>query len=339
MKKMIPVFLLGIHAALTAQGHLLLSEIALQPAEAEFIEIFNPSGSAVSLEGYYLADNQVYPYVPGASLPALDAGDFIVKFPSGAVIHPHETAVIAVNGADFEADFGSKADFEISDGDAATPDMVLLAGGNSPGLANAGEGVALFYWNGTGATVKDVDLMNAGVPTASSQIVDKSAIPGYVPDAHTIPVQGHNGPPGSWLSTKRILLEGQYETPSGGNGITGHDETSEDISVTWDDVFTSPTPGSTGLSADRVEALPDPVIPLKIHPNPFSAGCPLVLEKPSSKACVFSVYDLLGRRVLRKNSAGASRIMLETGLWGPGVYIVEITDSRNQWRGRIIASE
>jgi hypothetical protein len=269
--------LFGGSAALVAQNHLLLSEITLQPTETEFIEIFNPTGSTIILDDYYLADNQVYPYVSKGSLPALDMGDFIIRFPQGASVKSKETIVVAMNGSNFENYWGRKANFEISSGDANTPDMILIKE-NTATLANAGEGIALFYWNGTDITVKDVDLMNAGVPTATSVIVDKTGIAGYLPDAHTIPVQGHNGPPLIGFSTKRILLEGQNEIHSGGNGITGDDETSEDISKTWDEDFTEPNPGITQLIGSGTRPVSVPGNAIKIYPNPATSEVNLVFD-------------------------------------------------------------
>ena len=47
-------------------------------------------------------------------------------------------------------------------------------------------------------------------------------------------------------SYKRLYLEGSLEVACGGNGITGHDETTENIAITWDGSgvpFTDATPG------------------------------------------------------------------------------------------------
>jgi hypothetical protein len=52
--------------------------------------------------------------------------------------------------------------------------------------------------------------------------------------------------PGFGFSTKREWLEGANEVNSGGNGITGHDETTEDILVTWDTLYVAPDPGVVG---------------------------------------------------------------------------------------------
>ena len=51
--------------------------------------------------------------------------------------------------------------------------------------------------------------------------------------------------PASGRSTKRLALESAtVETTTGGNGVAGHDETSEMLGVTWDTgSYTAPTPG------------------------------------------------------------------------------------------------
>ncbi|MEJ2195247.1 MAG: T9SS type A sorting domain-containing protein, partial [Ignavibacteriaceae bacterium] len=45
---------------------------------------------------------------------------------------------------------------------------------------------------------------------------------------------------------KRELLEGANEVSTSGNGITGNDETTENILVTWDTIFVAPDPGVVG---------------------------------------------------------------------------------------------
>jgi hypothetical protein len=323
--KRIILFLIisGTSSIASAQNHLLLSEIALQPAEAEFIELFNPTNSAISLENYYLADNQTYPIVPG-NLPAVDMGDFIVQFPKEASINPNKTVVVAINGSYFEGYYGKKADFEIEDKDAGTANMIVTDM-NSPTLANAGEGIALFYWNGSATVVKDVDLMNAGVPTETSQIVDKSGIAGYLPDAHTIPVQGHNGPPTNNLSTKRIALEGQNEIHSGGNGIMGDDETSENISKTWDDVFSDPNPGKTDLTVTGIETQTLQENNLKIFPNPTSGEVNLIFNKYPDEFKL-EVINPLGTvlRTITHVTLKGKTMKIDLAEFGNGIYFIRV---------------
>src|SRR5437870_5090318 len=44
----------------TSGDHVLISEISVTPAAAEFIEIYNPTAAAVDLTNYYLSDNAGY---------------------------------------------------------------------------------------------------------------------------------------------------------------------------------------------------------------------------------------------------------------------------------------
>ena len=63
--------------------HLLITEVVLQPTEAEFVEIYNPTDAAVALDDYYLADVPSYYLVP-AGLRVVASSDFVVRFPAGA---------------------------------------------------------------------------------------------------------------------------------------------------------------------------------------------------------------------------------------------------------------
>jgi hypothetical protein len=321
---MIILFLLfsGINFTLNGQNHLLISEITLQTDKAEFIEIFNPTNSAISLDDYYLADNQTYPNVSKGSLPVLDVGDFIVRFPGGSFINSMGLIVVARNGVDFENFYGKKADFEIYSQDVNTADMIIFDG-NLPSLTNAGEGIALFYWNGSDAVVKDVDLMNAGVPSETSQIVDKSSIAGYLPDAHTMPVQGHKGPPEFGFSTKRILLEGQYEIHSGGNGITGDDETSEDISKTWDEVFKEPTPGNTELVVNGITPATISGMTMRIYPNPTSSEINMIINSQVGKYHI-QILNFRGSVLENFTNIFDESFKINLSKFGNGIYFIVI---------------
>ncbi|MGH1366946.1 MAG: hypothetical protein ACRBF0_25530, partial [Calditrichia bacterium] len=182
--------------------------------------------------------------------------DFVAQFPAGSSIPAGEVLVIAFSGLGFETEYGFKADYEIIGDDAGTPDMALLFGGPSPGITNGGESAVLFFWDGATDLVTDVDAANIGTPSSTNDIGDKSAISvdgpdadtiasTYLADALTMPFQA--GDPGFGFSTKRIALEGANEVNGGGNGITGDDETTENIAVTWDATFTAPDPGTAGF--------------------------------------------------------------------------------------------
>jgi len=318
------IVILGVNSNLKAQDHLLLSEIVLQTSDAEFIEIFNPTQSAIALDNYYLADNQQYPYLP-VGLPSLTPGDFVVQFPAGTSIAPGGVIVIATDGAGFESEYAQLADFEIKSTSGTTTDMIEIETFNSS-ITNGGEGVVLFHWNGTDNVVQDVDLMNAGVPTALSEIVDKTGIAGYLQDAHTMPYQDQTPPAGYGFSTKRIQLEGANEISSRGNGITGNDETSEDISITWDQVYTAPTPGNVPLSALAVDEISEMESLIRIYPNPANAVTTLFLNADLTDISV-SLINAIGSEVMVLECAHLSEsepFQMDISRLQSGIYFVQI---------------
>lgn len=241
-------------AAPTASGAapLLLSEIVLAPTGAELIEIVNPTGAAVALDTYYLTDAPTYFRLP-AGAATIDSADFIVRFPAGATIPAGGVVTVALDtAAAFTTAHGVAPTYSIADGT-----MTVVAASGVPTLTNGGELIALLHWDGVADLVTDVDLLLAGTPSVANGLAPKSgaAVDGpdadgvtsaYAADAATLPPQV--AAPGSGLSTKRILLEAGHETQAGtGNGVDGHDETSEATTTTWDATFTAPTPGTTTL--------------------------------------------------------------------------------------------
>ena len=239
--------------------HLLLCEAVLTPTSDEFIEIANPTNSAVDLTDYYLSDDEDYALLPGqfgaGPAPVLDSSDFIARFPAGATIPAKGVLVIAFSGSGFQTTFGFAADFELLGDDPGTPDMLPpFAGsiGATAGLTNAGENAVIFHWDGSTDLVDDVDMTNLGTPSSTNDIANKTAIAvdgpdadviatPYLADAWTMPQQASD--PGFGVSTKRLSLEAGNETTGGGNGITGDDETTELITTTWDAAYTAPNPG------------------------------------------------------------------------------------------------
>jgi hypothetical protein len=221
-------------------GHLLLTEIALAPNGAEFVEIVNPLAQPVDLTNYFLANHGSYFQLP-AGAPTLPSGHFIVQFTAGTTIAPGAAITVATGtAAAFSAVYGTAPTYSITDGTITKVDT-----SGSASLTDTGTAVVLFAWDGASPLVQDVDIMIAGIPGAASALADKSGVTQngatYAMDAFTIAAQPTA--PGKGVSTKRIAVETGHETQAGtGNGITGHDETSEDTAVTWDTTFTAPTP-------------------------------------------------------------------------------------------------
>ena len=87
---------------LTAQDHVVISEIVLQPSNAEYIKLYNPTDNAVDLSNYYLTDgtdpsNQKYYHnLPtGTNFWSGSGSDFIVRFPPGYSIEEQSEIIIA----------------------------------------------------------------------------------------------------------------------------------------------------------------------------------------------------------------------------------------------------
>jgi hypothetical protein len=235
---------------------LLLSEVVLTPDAGEMIEIVNTSTDDVDLTTYYLSDSGNYYRMPLDK--TVDATDFIVKFPDGAHIPGHTAFTIALAAtASFTTTYGVAPTFSLKDTGTTTLMMTSIAMIGMPQLTNPGEPIILFQWDGQSDLVRDVDILIAGAPATNNALPSKSGVlqdgpdadaqmSQYAADAGSMRTQGPA--PGVGQSIKRILLEDCHETQSGtGNGVDGHDETSEDTTATWDGAtanpFTPPTPG------------------------------------------------------------------------------------------------
>jgi hypothetical protein len=96
--------------------------------------------------------------------------------------------------------------------------------------------------------VKDVDYVIWG--TRVDQRTSKTGAAGYQPDTATASQTPIAGTISNSQSFQRICLnEGSEARPDGGlgNGITGHNETSEDMPNTW--VTRDPTPKAATAGA------------------------------------------------------------------------------------------
>jgi hypothetical protein len=320
-----------------AQNHLLLSEITLAPDSGEFIEIYNPTSNAISLDNYYLADNAEYDTLPSGTTN-VTASDFIVRFPAGYNIQPNQALVIAMKGDYFSAYSGITPAFEvISQG--AVPDMLAINLGSAATLTNTGEGVILFYWDGSSDLVADVDMVNAGAPSIGNQIASKTGLSvdgpdgdviasSYLTDVNSMPLQVTT--PGSGKSTKRIYLEGSNETHGGGNGITGDDETSENILVTWDSVLTAPTPGISDIILGIASFSNSGAF--SIYPNPSKGQLTIYGLQFSLNAV--EIFNTLGEKVYNEIFT-ASQKTINSKLV-PGIYFVKISNGNSSYTQKLI---
>ena len=243
---------------------LLLSEVHVTPTGAEFIEVFNRSATQTfDLSDVYLTDATFssggvfyYNIVTGTDAGGGGFNDFHARFPAGATIAPGEYQTVAIAGSDdFFAEFGQNPTYELyEDGTAdAIPDMREALPGsinNQGGLSNGGEVAVLYHWDGTSDLVTDLDYAVWG---DKNEAVDKSGVSIDGPDAGattttyqnevaiaTQEVVGTGSPAGGNSFSRSASMTEGTEATSGGNGFNGQDETSENLSVTWEECTPSP---------------------------------------------------------------------------------------------------
>lgn len=246
----------GLDAPEATDGHLLISEIrSIGPAE--FIEIWNPTNRDVLLDRYYLADVGDYWRLPDASID-VNASDFLVRFRTGATLRAGAVLTVALRALDFQSEYGMSPTYAI---DAASGSLAM-ADRQVPSLASLtdpGEIVALFVWDGVSDLVKDVDLVVTGsAPSPANRFVSRGGASIDGPDADLSATAyaseselfggGMTADAPTTTSSKRRARETGRELQLGtGNSISGDDETSEQLGVTWDGSasypFTAPTPG------------------------------------------------------------------------------------------------
>lgn len=235
----------------------------------EYVVIKNPGASTVDLSRYYLTDatftngNQFYYNLPDAGLPIGGGGfnDFVARFPDGATLAPGQEITVSINGStSFSATYGIDPHYELYEDGASpdgVPDMIPARPGSIvdnlaqlPSLTNSGEVAVLFYWDGTSDLVVDVDYVVWG---DKEEGVDKSTISIDGPDADAtataykadtaIAAQSAlpTNPNGTFIRTDES--EGTQKT-SGGNGVGGRDETSENLTATFSSSTTGVPPGT-----------------------------------------------------------------------------------------------
>ncbi len=260
--------ILMLVSSIIAQNHILITEIVVTPTAGEFVEIYNNTGSTIDLTDYYMTDGTnasgneyYYKIVTGANAGGENIYDFHVRFPAGSSIAAGEFQSIAINGANFVNTYGVQPTYEIFNSDAAIPDMLeayTTTIGIQSGLSNAGEVIILYYWNGLSDLVQDVDYVVWG---DKNEAVDKTGISIDGPDPGTtqttylndtsigqqISVSSAN-PHVIGKSVQRLDMIENSETQSGGNGITGHDETSEDLASSFQ--VDDPNPGTGPFSSN-----------------------------------------------------------------------------------------
>ncbi len=304
--------------------HLIISEVNWQnsraPKGSQCIKIVNPTVDGILMEDVYLTDatlspNSVYYNItlsdPGTSNPGGTASqDFHVRFPAGYTMAAADTVIIALNGSeDYFAEYGVLPDFELfEDGLTADeiPDMVAAFPGSinalypnaDPILDRTSESLILYSWDGTSDLVDDLDYLiwgsnenfrvsKTGVVRGSSTYEVDTATGNQITAVATI---------NAGFSLRRVDGdEGDGETDGGlGNGITGHDETGEDLATTFQPISGLLVPAPPAALAPSAPVFSAPVTePATPHAG-LATTLSVTLDSFSSVTGVTFHYSLGG---------------------------------------------
>jgi|GEM_PF-1364098 len=266
---MLPLMVIGVFAAAgiaAPADHLIISEVVVKTRAPEttfgspFIEIVNPTGSAIPMGNVYLTDGTTAPATYYYNITLVDpvdfnpgggiGGDFHAKFPDGFTMAAGDTIAIALNGStQYQTAYGVKPDFELYE-DGTVPDDVpemveafpgsigagLGGTGNVPVLSDVAESLVLYTWDGSSDLVQDLDYVlwgtnssvrfdKTGVTIGSGTYLADIAVASQQPAASAGPTFGD--------ALRRPGSDEGTEITSGGNGVTGNDETSENLATTF----------------------------------------------------------------------------------------------------------
>ena len=251
--------------------HVIFTEVVLTPSDGEYVEISNPTESAVDLTNYYLTDgtdissSKLY-----YNLPIEDnywsgsSTDFICRFPSGYTLAPGAAIKISLrDNSAYESVYGQTPDISLDDDMLSVSEESDTKGNpGAPKLHNSSETLILFYWDGSSEIVKDVDYLIWG---DNSFAIDKSGVDGYLSDT---PTSSQSLMPVHATNEKLVRLDKSSEggeTQANGNGITGHDETSEPFSNTWTIAsLTSSKPEISNLSLSPSNPFTDDILKFEV---------------------------------------------------------------------------
>jgi len=226
------VILLGSLLFPASADHLLLIRIVTQPDAAESFSIYNPTDSPIDLTNYYICDDEEYYKIQteGNMSPSSSIGGFTVQFPA-ITIFPEDTFHIVLN-EDYKEFYGDDFDADLVMFGSSDSSLTGSMGFANNKIDETSELLILFYWDGNSEfLIEDVDYFLWG---AYQTPINKTGISTYQDDTPIESQLFFETKAETYYAYSRIGTDEIDETQTGGNGITGHDETSEKFRLSWE---------------------------------------------------------------------------------------------------------
>jgi hypothetical protein len=328
--RLLALIVLATGWPVTGHAHLLVTEVGYDPSDetaptAEFVEILNPDAAPAALDAVWLCnDEEAYPLVVNGPVPSgVTADDWTYRFPAGITLAAGQVLVAchdsdafltayfagathAARLAAFQGQPGSPVLVEVTQDGAGdgVPDLIHY-GANPAGtfsLANNGESVGLATWDGSSDRVTDLDwvcwLVLTFIP--NKDVDYPLGVDGPDPDFDTsffledagTGTAAPDAPDGASIHRTSVAEPG--EVAVGGNGATGHDETTED----WSGWVVGPmSPGVTSLSPVGVAPVSPAALWLRAWPNPTRGDIVVGYALPRAGRAQITIHDVTGRTV------------------------------------------
>jgi len=331
---------------------LLITEVSVDPVEAEFIEIHNPQSFEVNLSDYYLTDaiyysnfgDQLYWQIAWDNVDrdAVGGGfynDFTARFPAEYVIDAGATITIAIQGSDnFEATFGFAPDLELYEDGATADDIpefrsvfntgsdnsIVTPGGDDRGYPELeeywGEPVILYHYADGDDFVTDIDFVMWRQDVGDFPFTfDKTGITigshTYAADTPVDEQVAPAGQVGAGESYNRVVSDATFQPQAGGNGVDGRDETGEELSTTIQ--ITSWSPGVYEPVELDLESVISLRIPAKTFIPVLGEVMPVDFSADSSFETKVRIFDLEGRvvRTIYETRRDGAAGLLSSASW------------------------
>jgi len=218
--------------------HIIFNKIITYPDQAEMIEIYNPTDNTINLENYYITDatstgNYYFNLPSGSDYWSGSGRDFIAKFPNISIPAGDNLSISIITSEAFFSYFGNNPDLSLTE-DMLSVDESESTIGLAVDLKDSKECLILFYWDGESELVQDVDYFIWGSTTYG---VSKTTDDGYLDDTpleQQLPIRAYF--PSDVVDSMyvRVSFDEIGEIQENGNGITGHNEMSEDFTQSWE---------------------------------------------------------------------------------------------------------